>query len=181
MSDGTSSSSAPPRPRPPPRPVGGSRAGARVPLPGGRLAVGGHELSAGVAKNSATPAWRCRSRSGCSRRPAAGCPPSSRISAANTPQRAPSSASAGQLPGVGAASRPRVDGRCAPAHAENGRPGRGARRLARRGGRRWTSGVHLPLADLDEGIPTGKRLRDYTTTVATLCFRTVAANDHLVW
>lgn len=42
-------------------------------------------------------------------------------------------------------------------------------------------GVHLPLADLGEGTPTGKRLRDYTTTAATLNFRTVAANDHLVW
>lgn len=42
-------------------------------------------------------------------------------------------------------------------------------------------GVHLPLADLGEGIPTGEELRAYTVSAAALGFRTVSANDHLVW
>ena len=42
-------------------------------------------------------------------------------------------------------------------------------------------GVHLPLADLGEGIPTGEQLRAYTTAADALGFRTVSANDHIVW
>lgn len=42
-------------------------------------------------------------------------------------------------------------------------------------------GVHLPLADLGHGVPTGRELRAYTAAAAALGFRTVAANDHLVW
>lgn len=42
-------------------------------------------------------------------------------------------------------------------------------------------GVHLPLADLGQGLPTGRELRTYTRVAAELGFSTVAANDHLVW
>lgn len=42
-------------------------------------------------------------------------------------------------------------------------------------------GVHLPLADLGEGVPSREQLRTYTSTAAALGFRTVSANDHLVW
>lgn len=42
-------------------------------------------------------------------------------------------------------------------------------------------GVHLPLADLGEGVPTGAQLRDFTAAAAALGFRTVSANDHIVW
>ncbi len=41
-------------------------------------------------------------------------------------------------------------------------------------------GVHLPLADLGEGLPTAPDLRAYTTAAAGLGFDWVAANDHLV-
>src|SRR5215210_8013664 len=42
-------------------------------------------------------------------------------------------------------------------------------------------GVHLPLADLGEGLPDGATLREYTATAARLGFDLVAANDHLLW
>jgi len=42
-------------------------------------------------------------------------------------------------------------------------------------------GVHLPLADLGQGLPGGAELRAYTATAADLGFTTVSANDHLVW
>jgi alkanesulfonate monooxygenase SsuD/methylene tetrahydromethanopterin reductase-like flavin-dependent oxidoreductase (luciferase family) len=42
-------------------------------------------------------------------------------------------------------------------------------------------GVHLPLADLGEGLPTGEQLRTYTRRAAALGFDMVSANDHLVW
>ena len=42
-------------------------------------------------------------------------------------------------------------------------------------------GVHLPLADLGNGVPTADDLRDYVVTARELGFTTVAANDHLVW
>src|SRR3954451_8798212 len=42
-------------------------------------------------------------------------------------------------------------------------------------------GVHLPIADLGQGVPTGAQLRDYTAAAADLGFSTVSANDHLVW
>jgi alkanesulfonate monooxygenase SsuD/methylene tetrahydromethanopterin reductase-like flavin-dependent oxidoreductase (luciferase family) len=42
-------------------------------------------------------------------------------------------------------------------------------------------GVHLPLADLGQGIPDLPSLRAYVRTAAAGGFATVAANDHLVW
>lgn len=42
-------------------------------------------------------------------------------------------------------------------------------------------GVHLPLADLGDGVPTANGLRDYVAAARELGFSTVAANDHLVW
>ncbi|WP_433784100.1 LLM class flavin-dependent oxidoreductase [Actinomycetospora sp. CA-101289] len=42
-------------------------------------------------------------------------------------------------------------------------------------------GVHLPLADLGEGLPTGPELRTYAAAAVELGFTAVAANDHLVW
>jgi alkanesulfonate monooxygenase SsuD/methylene tetrahydromethanopterin reductase-like flavin-dependent oxidoreductase (luciferase family) len=42
-------------------------------------------------------------------------------------------------------------------------------------------GVHLPLADLGQGLLGGGDLRDYTAAAAALGFETVSANDHLVW
>jgi len=42
-------------------------------------------------------------------------------------------------------------------------------------------GVHLPLADLGNGVPTADDLRDYVVAARELGFSTVAANDHLVW
>ena len=42
-------------------------------------------------------------------------------------------------------------------------------------------GVHLPLADLGDGQPTGEDLRTYTRTARDLGYTTVAANDHLIW
>jgi alkanesulfonate monooxygenase SsuD/methylene tetrahydromethanopterin reductase-like flavin-dependent oxidoreductase (luciferase family) len=42
-------------------------------------------------------------------------------------------------------------------------------------------GVHLPLADLGQGLPGGADLRAYTAAAAALGFTTVSANDHLVW
>jgi alkanesulfonate monooxygenase SsuD/methylene tetrahydromethanopterin reductase-like flavin-dependent oxidoreductase (luciferase family) len=42
-------------------------------------------------------------------------------------------------------------------------------------------GVHLPLADLGQGLPSGEQLRGYTGTAAELGFDMVSANDHLVW
>jgi alkanesulfonate monooxygenase SsuD/methylene tetrahydromethanopterin reductase-like flavin-dependent oxidoreductase (luciferase family) len=42
-------------------------------------------------------------------------------------------------------------------------------------------GVHLPLADLGDGLPTVDGLRAYVEAAAELGFTTVAANDHLVW
>ena len=42
-------------------------------------------------------------------------------------------------------------------------------------------GVHLPLADLGQGLLGGRDLRVYTATAAELGFDMVSANDHLVW
>jgi alkanesulfonate monooxygenase SsuD/methylene tetrahydromethanopterin reductase-like flavin-dependent oxidoreductase (luciferase family) len=42
-------------------------------------------------------------------------------------------------------------------------------------------GVHLPLADLGQGLPSGHDLRSYAALAAELGFTAVAANDHLVW
>jgi hypothetical protein len=42
-------------------------------------------------------------------------------------------------------------------------------------------GVHLPLADLGAGQPTGEDLRTYTRTARDLGYTTLAANDHLIW
>ena len=42
-------------------------------------------------------------------------------------------------------------------------------------------GVHLPLADLGQGLPSGHDLRTYAALAADLGFTAVAANDHLVW
>ena len=42
-------------------------------------------------------------------------------------------------------------------------------------------GVHLPLADLGQGLLGGGDLRVYTATAAGLGFDMVSANDHLVW
>lgn len=42
-------------------------------------------------------------------------------------------------------------------------------------------GVHLPLADLGQGVPRGADLRAYTSAAAQLGFSTISANDHLVW
>jgi alkanesulfonate monooxygenase SsuD/methylene tetrahydromethanopterin reductase-like flavin-dependent oxidoreductase (luciferase family) len=42
-------------------------------------------------------------------------------------------------------------------------------------------GVHLPLADLGQGLPSGRDLRSYGALAAELGFTAVAANDHLVW
>jgi len=42
-------------------------------------------------------------------------------------------------------------------------------------------GVHLPLADLGQGLLGGGDLRTYTATAAGLGFEMVSANDHLVW
>lgn len=42
-------------------------------------------------------------------------------------------------------------------------------------------GVHLPLADLGQGLPSGQALRIYASLAAELGFTAVAANDHLVW
>jgi alkanesulfonate monooxygenase SsuD/methylene tetrahydromethanopterin reductase-like flavin-dependent oxidoreductase (luciferase family) len=42
-------------------------------------------------------------------------------------------------------------------------------------------GVHLPLADLGEGLPTAAHLHGYVGTARELGYATVAANDHIVW
>jgi alkanesulfonate monooxygenase SsuD/methylene tetrahydromethanopterin reductase-like flavin-dependent oxidoreductase (luciferase family) len=42
-------------------------------------------------------------------------------------------------------------------------------------------GVHLPLADLGQGLPGGTELRAYTAEAAALGFAMLSANDHLVW
>jgi alkanesulfonate monooxygenase SsuD/methylene tetrahydromethanopterin reductase-like flavin-dependent oxidoreductase (luciferase family) len=42
-------------------------------------------------------------------------------------------------------------------------------------------GVHLPLADLGEGLPTARDLQDYVGAARDLGYATVAANDHVVW
>ncbi len=42
-------------------------------------------------------------------------------------------------------------------------------------------GVHLPLADLGQGLPSGRDLRSYASLAAELGFTALAANDHLVW
>lgn len=42
-------------------------------------------------------------------------------------------------------------------------------------------GVHLPLADLGQGLPTLEELQAYTATAARLGFDMVSANDHIVW
>src|SRR5688500_10810278 len=42
-------------------------------------------------------------------------------------------------------------------------------------------GAHLPLADFGDGTPSAGDLRAYTRVARELGFRTVSANDHLVW
>lgn len=42
-------------------------------------------------------------------------------------------------------------------------------------------GVHLPLADLGDGLPTAAELRSYVSAARELGFSSVAANDHLTW
>jgi alkanesulfonate monooxygenase SsuD/methylene tetrahydromethanopterin reductase-like flavin-dependent oxidoreductase (luciferase family) len=42
-------------------------------------------------------------------------------------------------------------------------------------------GVHLPLADLGQGLPSGRDLRAYAALAAESGFSALAANDHLVW
>jgi alkanesulfonate monooxygenase SsuD/methylene tetrahydromethanopterin reductase-like flavin-dependent oxidoreductase (luciferase family) len=42
-------------------------------------------------------------------------------------------------------------------------------------------GVHLPLADLGEGAPTGEGRRAYARTASALDYAILSANDHLVW
>jgi hypothetical protein len=42
-------------------------------------------------------------------------------------------------------------------------------------------GVHLPLADLGQGVPPLAELRAYARTAAACGYATLAANDHLVW
>lgn len=42
-------------------------------------------------------------------------------------------------------------------------------------------GVHLPVADLGEGLPTAADLQTYVGAARDLGYSTVAANDHLVW
>lgn len=42
-------------------------------------------------------------------------------------------------------------------------------------------GVHLPLADLGDGLPTAAELRGYAEAARELGYTTIAANDHLVW
>jgi alkanesulfonate monooxygenase SsuD/methylene tetrahydromethanopterin reductase-like flavin-dependent oxidoreductase (luciferase family) len=42
-------------------------------------------------------------------------------------------------------------------------------------------GVHLPLADLGDGLATAAGLQDYVGAARELGYATVATNDHLVW
>ena len=42
-------------------------------------------------------------------------------------------------------------------------------------------GVHLPVADLGQGLPDGAQLRAYASAAADLGFAMVSTNDHLVW
>ncbi len=42
-------------------------------------------------------------------------------------------------------------------------------------------GVHLPLADLGQGLPTAAELQAYVVTARELGYDTVAANDHVIW
>jgi hypothetical protein len=42
-------------------------------------------------------------------------------------------------------------------------------------------GVHLPLADLGQGLPGGPDLREYLRTAGATGYTTIAANDHLLW
>jgi alkanesulfonate monooxygenase SsuD/methylene tetrahydromethanopterin reductase-like flavin-dependent oxidoreductase (luciferase family) len=42
-------------------------------------------------------------------------------------------------------------------------------------------GVHLPLADLGDGLPTAADLQGYVGAARELGYATVAANDHIVW
>jgi alkanesulfonate monooxygenase SsuD/methylene tetrahydromethanopterin reductase-like flavin-dependent oxidoreductase (luciferase family) len=42
-------------------------------------------------------------------------------------------------------------------------------------------GAHLPLADLDDGTPTGEDLRAYARSARDLGYATLSANDHLLW
>jgi alkanesulfonate monooxygenase SsuD/methylene tetrahydromethanopterin reductase-like flavin-dependent oxidoreductase (luciferase family) len=42
-------------------------------------------------------------------------------------------------------------------------------------------GVHLPLADLGQGVPGGPDLREYVRTAGATGYTTIAANDHLLW
>jgi alkanesulfonate monooxygenase SsuD/methylene tetrahydromethanopterin reductase-like flavin-dependent oxidoreductase (luciferase family) len=42
-------------------------------------------------------------------------------------------------------------------------------------------GVHLPLADLGDGLPTATDLQGYVRAAGDLGYSTVAANDHILW
>jgi alkanesulfonate monooxygenase SsuD/methylene tetrahydromethanopterin reductase-like flavin-dependent oxidoreductase (luciferase family) len=42
-------------------------------------------------------------------------------------------------------------------------------------------GVHLPLADLGDGLPTATDLQGYVRAARDLGYSTVAANDHILW
>ena len=42
-------------------------------------------------------------------------------------------------------------------------------------------GLHLPLADFGDGLPTSVALRRYAEVAGDLGFATLAANDHLFW
>ena len=42
-------------------------------------------------------------------------------------------------------------------------------------------GVHLPVVDFGDGLPTAAALRDYVCAARDAGFDTVAANDHLRW
>jgi alkanesulfonate monooxygenase SsuD/methylene tetrahydromethanopterin reductase-like flavin-dependent oxidoreductase (luciferase family) len=42
-------------------------------------------------------------------------------------------------------------------------------------------GAHLPLIELDGGSPSLALLRDYASTAAHLGYRSLSANDHLLF
>lgn len=42
-------------------------------------------------------------------------------------------------------------------------------------------GVHLPVVDFGDGLPTAAALREYVLAARAMGFDTVAANDHLRW
>ncbi|MFA9431654.1 LLM class flavin-dependent oxidoreductase [Egicoccus sp. AB-alg2] len=42
-------------------------------------------------------------------------------------------------------------------------------------------GVHLPLTDFGQGLPSSAQLREYVVTAAALDYAALAVNDHLLW